>query len=82
MCTTSKQVRVEVNSATAKPVDEIASQASGIKDQVQRLRYLRERVVLAPLAASGWVRLLSAETAAIGVMVLVIGLAILVWILK
>jgi len=76
---------VEVSSATEKPVEEIATQASGIKDQVQRLRYLRERVVLVPLAplAAAWrIRLLSAEAAAIGVTVMVIGLAILVWILR
>jgi hypothetical protein len=76
-------VRLEVSSATETPVEEIASQAGRIADHVQRLRYLRGRVVLAPIEAPSWrTRLLSAEAAAIGVTAMVFGIAILVWILK
>jgi len=74
-------VRLEISSAREEPLQEIASQAARIADQVQRLRYLRQRVVLAPIKARWRTWLTLPGAIAIGAAVILIGIAASVWIL-
>ena len=75
-------MRLEVRSTIEEqPVEQIDAQARRMPNQVERLRYLRALLILAPGKARWWTRLPALELAAIGVMAALIGMAILVWIL-
>ncbi len=75
-------MRLEVRSTIEEqPVEQIDAQARRMPDQVDRLRYLRSLLILAPGATRWWKRLPAREVAAIALAAVLIGMAILVWIL-
>ena len=76
-------MRLEVRSTVEEqPVEQIDAQARRMPDQVERLRYLRTLLILTPVGTRRWRRLPVRELAAIGLAAVLIGMAILVWILK